>query len=259
MRRAIRRGWPTGALEVLRNPDNKRYLTKAEEGQLRGEIAHAYFIFGVDAKAIGEARHAIGVGKSDAWLGYWAGGLAAWRSGQYELAGKFFRSLVDLPKISAGRRRAAAFWAHRAELRTGSASKSVKYLTIAAQEIDSFYGVVAREALGQKITLSFDLPPYDNKFLPWLAARAGGQRLFALLQIGKTHLAERELRYLWMEMPEEFHHSAMRLAAKHGMAGLSFRIAEIIRKETDKSWYGAPIRIRHSKLILALMKRLYGQ
>ena len=76
---------PTGALDVLKDPDNKRYLTKAEEGQLRCEIAHAYFIFGVDAKVIREARHAIGVGKSDAGF-YWAGGLAAWRSGQHELA-----------------------------------------------------------------------------------------------------------------------------------------------------------------------------
>ena len=239
VRRAIRRGWPTGALDVLKNPGNKRFLTKAEEGQLRAEIAHAYFIFGVDAKAIREARYAIGLGKSDAWLGYWAGGLAAWRSGQHELAGQFFRSLVDLPKISSGRRSAAAFWAHRAELRAGSVSKSLEYLTISAQVVDSFYGAVAREALGQKVTLSFDLPPYDDRFLPWLSARPGGQRMFALLQIGKTHLAERELRYLWMEMPTEFHHSTMRLAAKHGMAGLSFRIAEIIRKETGKSWYGA--------------------
>ena len=84
-----------GALEVLKNPDNKRYLTKAEEGQLRSEIAHAYFIFGVDAKAIREARHAIGIGKSDAWLGYWAGGLAAWRSGQHELAGHLYPRITD--------------------------------------------------------------------------------------------------------------------------------------------------------------------
>ena len=239
VRRAIRRGWPSGALDVLKNPDNKRYLTKAEEGQLRAEIAHAYFIFGVDAKAIREARHAIGVGKSDAWLGYWAGGLAAWRSGQHDLAGQFFRSLVDLPNISPGRRSAAAFWAHRVELRTDSASKSIEYLTLAAQEVDSFYGVVAREALGQKATLSFDLPPFDAGLMPWLAERPAGQRLFALLQIGKTHLAERELRYLWMEMPDKFHLSAMRMAAEQGMAGLSFRIAEIIRKETGTHWYGA--------------------
>jgi len=239
VRRSIRRGWPTGALDVLKNPDNRRYLTKAEEGQLRSEIAHAYFIFGVDAKAIREARHAIGVGKSDASLGYWAGGLAAWRSAQYDLAGQFFRSLVDLPGVSPGRRSAAAFWAHRVELRAGNAAKSIEYLTIAAQEIDSFYGAVAREALGQKVALSFDLPLMHGRFIAWLAARPGGQRMFGLLQIGNTHSAERELRYLWMEMPDEFKLSAMRLAAEHGMAGLSFRIAEIIRKDTGKSWYGA--------------------
>ncbi len=239
VRRSIRRGWPTGALDVLKNPDNRRYLTKAEEGQLRSEIAHAYFIFGVDVKAIREARHAIGVGKSAASLGYWAGGLAAWRSAQYDLAGQFFRNLVDLPGVSPGRRSAAAFWAHRVELRAGNAAESVEYLTIAAQEIDSFYGAVAREALGQKIALSFDLPLMHGQFIEWLAARPGGQRMFGLLQIGNTHSAERELRYLWMEMPDEFKLSAMRLAAEHGMAGLSFRIAEIIRKDTGKSWYGA--------------------
>ncbi|MFL2844822.1 MAG: transglycosylase SLT domain-containing protein, partial [Candidatus Puniceispirillaceae bacterium] len=239
VRRSIRRGWPTGAHDVLKNPDNRRYLTKAEEGQLRSEIAHAYFIFGVDAKAIREARHAIGVGKSAASLGYWAGGLAAWRSAQYDLAGQFFRSLVDLPGVSPGRRSAAAFWAHRVELRAGNAAKSIDYLTIAAQEIDSFYGAVAREALGQKVVLSFDLPLMNGRFIAWLAARPGGQRMFGLLQIGNTHSAERELRYLWMEIPDEFKLSAMRLAAEQGMAGLSFRIAEIIRKDTGKSWYGA--------------------
>ena len=94
MRRSIRRGWPTGALNVLKSPDNRRYLTKAEEGQLRSEIAHAFFIFGVDAKAIREARHAIGVGKSASSLGYWAGGLAAWRNAQYDLAGNFSAALL---------------------------------------------------------------------------------------------------------------------------------------------------------------------
>ena len=239
VRRSISRGWPSGALDVLKNPDNRRYLTKAEEGRLRSEIAHAYFIFGVDAKAIREARNAIEVGKLEASLGYWAGGLASWRSGQYELAGQFFRSLVELPSVSPGRRSAAAFWAHRVELRAKNAKKSIDYLAIAAQEVDSFYGTVAREALGQKIDLSFDLPPMNSQFMPWLAARPGGQRLFGLLQIGNTHSAERELRYLWMEMPAQFKLSAMRFAAEQGMAGLSFRVAEIIRKETGKSWYGA--------------------
>ena len=36
IRRAIRRGWPSGALDIVNDPKNKRYLTAAEEGQLRG-------------------------------------------------------------------------------------------------------------------------------------------------------------------------------------------------------------------------------
>ena len=47
------------------------------------------------------------------------------------------------------------------------------------------------------------------------------------------------MRYLWMEMPENYKLEVMRFAAENGMAALSFRVAEIIRKETGVSWYGA--------------------
>ena len=204
IRRAIRRGWPSGALDIVNDPKNKRYLTAAEEGQLRGEIAHAYFIFGVDSKAIRQARYAIAIGRGHAQLAYWAGGLAAWRSGQIELAGQFFRTLADLPEANPGQRSAAAFWAHRVELRQGRPFESLRYLELSAREIDSFYGVVSRYALGQEVNISFDLPKIHDAFFAWLAKRPGGKRMFALLQIGETHAAERELRYLWMEMPEEY-------------------------------------------------------
>jgi soluble lytic murein transglycosylase len=239
LRRAIRRGWPTGALQILDKADNRRYLTKDEEGQLRGEVAHAYFIFGVDSKAIRQARHAIANAREHADLAYWAGGLAAWRSGQIDLAGSFFRDLTELSDVSPGRRSAAAFWAHRVEMRQGRPIEAVRYLELAAREIDSFYGVVARHALGQKINVSFELPELEDGFYSWLSARPGGQRLFALLQVGETHAAEREMRYLWMEMPEQYRLQVMRFAAENGMAGLAFRVAEIVRKDTGVSWYGA--------------------
>jgi soluble lytic murein transglycosylase len=239
IRRAIRRGWPSGALEIVSDAGNKRYLTAAEEGQLRGEIAHAYFIFGVDSKAIRQARYAIAIGREHAQLAYWAGGLAAWRSGQIDLAGQFFRSLANLPEVDPGQRSAAAYWAHRIELRQGRPRESVRYLEVAAREIDSFYGVVARHALGQQINISFELPAIEPGFYDWLASRPGGKRVFALLQIGETHAAERELRYLWMEMPDQYRLGVMQFANDQGMAGLAFRVAEIIRKDSGVSWYGA--------------------
>jgi soluble lytic murein transglycosylase-like protein len=124
-------------------------------------------------------------------------------------------------------------------MRQGDFQSATKYLQIAARELDSFYGVIARKALGQNMDISFDLPPEDSGFMGWLSSQKGGQRVLALLQIGRPHDASRELRYLWMNMPDRFKPSVMRFAALHNMPGLSFRVGEIIRKNGGKSWYGA--------------------
>ena len=239
VRRSIRRGWPTGALEVIENERNRRYLTKQEEAQLRGEIAHAYFIFGVDHKAIRQARHGIGIGRAGAHMAYWSGGLAAWRSGNIELAGSFFRTLADEEDVFGDLRAAAAFWAYRSEMRAGRPDEAIRYLQVASGKLHSFYGVIARHVLGQEFELSFELPSYDDGFIEWLSARPGGQRLFALLQIGRQNDAERELRYLWEEMPTDMQESALRFAIDNGMAGLAYRAGELLRKNSGKTWLGA--------------------
>ena len=77
----------------------KRYLTAAEEGRLRGEIAHAYFILALTK------GHSSGALCYCYWASaraacYWAGGLAAWRSGQIDLAGQFSEhSLIYLKLV----------------------------------------------------------------------------------------------------------------------------------------------------------------
>ena len=173
VRRAIRRGWPTGALQVVDDPKNRRYLTKVEEAQLRGEIAHAYFIFGLDQKAIREARYAIGAGRDSAFMGYWAGGLAAWRSGQYDLAGHFFISLAEQESVFDELRSAAAFWAQRVALRQGTPEEAARFLDLSASVQHGFYGVIARQASGQQIDISFNLPARDPAFPTWLGEQNG--------------------------------------------------------------------------------------
>ncbi len=239
VRRSIRRGWPSGALEVVNNKRNRRYLTKAEEGQLRGEIAHAYFIFGLDDKAIRQARAAIGVGRDEAAMGYWSAGLASWRSGQIDLSGQYFRTLAELPDAYANLRSAAGFWAYRVEMRQGRPASALKYLEIAAAELNSFYGVLARQVLGQTYPISFDQPPRDENLVRWLAERPGGQRIFALMQIGRFHDAERELRYLWKEMPDRMRQATLRFAMDNGMAGFTYRAGELLRRDSGKTWYSA--------------------
>lgn len=239
IRRAIRRGHPSGALEMINNKSNLRYLTATEEAHLRGEIAHAYFIFGVDDKAVRTARQAIAKDTEEAFMGYWAGGLAAWRAERYELAGSFFRALADLKAAPDVLRAGASFWAHRASMLSGAPAEATKYLSIAAQYPETFYGVMAIKASGQRYEIDFTLPEISTEFRAWLTAQKGGQRALALLQVGNWTRAARELRYLVEEMPPVFKRDLISFATQHHMPGLAFRLADLHQRESGERIYAA--------------------
>ena len=239
IRRAIRRGHPSGALEMINNKSNLRYLTATEEAHLRGEIAHAYFIFGVDDKAVRTARQAIAKDTEEAFMGYWAGGLAAWRAERYELAGSFFRALADLKAAPDVLRTGASFWAHRASMLSGAPAEATKYLSIAAQYPETFYGVMAIKASGQRYEIDFTLPEISTEFRAWLTAQKGGQRALALLQVGNWTRAARELRYLVEEMPPVFKRDLISFSTQHHMPGLAFRLADLHQRESGERIYAA--------------------
>ena len=239
IRRAIRRGHPSGALEMVNNKSNLRYLTATEEAHLRGEIAHAYFIFGVDDKAVRTARQAIAKDTEEAFMGYWAGGLAAWRAERYELAGSFFRALADLKAAPDVLRTGASFWAHRASMLSGAPAEATKYLSIAAQYPETFYGVMAIKASGQRYEIDFTLPEISTEFRAWLTAQKGGQRALALLQVGNWTRAARELRYLVEEMPPVFKRDLISFSTQHHMPGLAFRLADLHQRESGERIYAA--------------------
>ena len=239
IRRSIRRGHPSGALEYLNKKSSLRYLTKLEEGHLRGEIAHAYFIFGVDDKAIRQARYAIAKAGDSAWMGMWAGGLAAWRSKQFELADVFFHSLADNKDAPDMLQAGAAFWTYRLSMRASDPVRAMHYLNIAAHHHDSFYGVLALQTTGQVKPLDFKLPEYNAEFIPWLTSRRGGRRALALLEIGNWTEAEREMRYLHEECPANLRPSMITFAAHNHMPSLAFRLADLHQRETGKAYYAA--------------------
>jgi soluble lytic murein transglycosylase-like protein len=267
IRRNIRRGRPMGGLGLL-TKSNLRHLTKYEEAVLRADIAHGFFIYGKDQRAIAQAEKSINIAGMRVPQAYWTAGIAAWRSGDIDHALDLFRSLAKSKDASATLIASSAFWASRGELRQGNAEASFDFLALAARHQDTFYGILAAEALGQDVNLDFDLPAVSPRFIDWLMARPGGQRMFALLQVGETYHASREMRYLWEEMNNSQHVEAMTLAARSHMAGLSFRAADIIRQRGSGYYYGGlypvpdfktadPIRIDQA-LLLAVMRQESG-
>ena len=271
VRRKIRSGYPTGGVKILANVSNRRYLTKMEEAVLRVDIAHGYFIYGKNADAIKQAERALdlvvasGTSADALPRAYWVAGIAAWRAGDMTLASEYMHRLADADPDDHGLASAGAFWASRADLRSGKANQSINYLAQAARYQDTFYGMLAAEALGQDITLDFSLPRLDARYIDWLNARPGGRRAFALLQVGETYHASREFRYLWEEHRAVDKPKLMALAAETHMAGLAFRTAGIIHEESGQSWYGGlypipdfrtdlPLRVDQS-LLLAIMRQ----
>ena len=227
---------PTNANNFLNESKNLRYLTPTEESHLRGEIAHAYFIYGLDDKAILTARQAIGKSPQNAYMAYWSAGLAYYRSYQYELSGIHFRALADMEEAPDLLRSGAAFWAYRLSLHFNDPATSVIYLNIAKNFTKTFYGMMALQISGQKISINFQEPQISDKFIPWLINTRGGRRTLALLQIGDWTRASRELRYLYEQAPFERKRDMMMFAVTHNMPGLAFRLADLHLKLTGEAF-----------------------
>ena len=267
VRKRILSGWPTGAKDHLTQA-NLKFLTAYEEAVLRADIAHGYFIYGVDRKAISQAKQAIAKAGASVPKAYWAAGLASWRRGDIPAATSFFRALAENPEAPAHLVSGAGFWASRGSLREGAADDSFRYLEIAAGHQDTFYGTLSAEALGQDINLDFSLPELRPDFLRWLNSQPAGRRAFGLLQTGETYHASRELRTLWEGMTQEQQTQTMVLATHTHMAGLAFRTATILSHERDMDFYAglypvpdfeaeAPLRIDHA-LLLSVMRQESG-
>ena len=266
-RKHVRSGFPTGARRLLTS-ENLKYFTAYEEAVLRADIAHGYFIYGKDGEAISQATKAISKAGKSVPQAYWTAGIAAWRKGNVPEAVEYMRQLTEIDNAPARLLSGAGFWASRGALRAGETDKSFRYLEIAARHQDTFYGVLAAEALGQDITLDFSLPELKPGYIQWLYSQPAGRRAFGLLQVGETYHASRELRTLWDEMTVDQQTQTMVLATQTHMAGLAFRTADILRQEQGLEFFAglypipdfetsAPLRVDHG-LLLAVMRQESG-
>ena len=133
-------------------------------------------------------------------------------------------------------RAGAAFWAHRTAMRFGQPLQADSYMNIAATYPETFYGVMAVQAAGQRYEIDFSLPAITDDFRVWLAAQKGGQRALALLQVGNWTRAARELRYLVEEMPPAFKPDLITFATRNYMPGLAFRLVDLHQRDTGEQF-----------------------
>lgn len=177
------------AQALLESTDN---LSPDAQIEWQQRVAWIYFLQGDDTNARAMAAKAR-LGSSD-WgvQGEWVGALAAWRQNDCDAAGKGFVQVAA--RASDVELRAAGFyWASRADMKCGRPDLVEGRLKNAAQLDETFYGMLARQALGikDKPRLSDDLMLAD-----WdkLQNRPNVRVAAALVEIGEAGLADDVLR-----------------------------------------------------------------
>ncbi|MEO7635015.1 MAG: lytic transglycosylase domain-containing protein, partial [Sphingomicrobium sp.] len=191
---------------------------RAEAGQ---RVAWAYYVLGQDAEArrVAETWRA---GATGEWVGQsaWISALASWRQSDCEAASRAFR---EVAATSQQRELAAGgyYWAARSEQMCRRPRAVAPLLKAAAQNPESFYGLLARETLGMDTRLQANSRPSAVS----VAAVPNVRRAIALATIGERGLAEQLLRHQARICRPSEHQALIEVAKQLELSGAQFWLA----------------------------------
>lgn len=192
-------------------------LTPEALTEWRQKVAWMYYTLGRDADARRVAALAQAGSGEFAPLADWVQGLAAFRQKDCAAAQTAFAAVAqrasDTEKRSAG-----LYWASRADMACGRPDLVGQRLKIAAQHGETFYGLLARQALGIK-----DAPSKAEKFVAadWraLERRPNVRVAAALVEVGEDDLAAAVIRQQAKIGDAGEHASLTRLSGRLGLPG----------------------------------------
>lgn len=192
-------------------------LTPEALTEWRQKVAWIYYTVGRDADARRVAALAqAGVGEF-APVADWVQGLAAWR--QKDCAGAQTAFAASAQRSGDVERRSAGlYWASRADMACGRPDLVGQRLKVAAQHGETFYGLLARQALGMK-----EAPSKAEQFVAgdWkvLEHRPNVRVAAALAEIGEDDLAGDVIKQQARIGDAREHASLTRLSGRLGLPG----------------------------------------
>ena len=197
--------------------DSTQGLSPEALTEWQQKVAWIYYLQGDDNNArTMAAKAAMGVGD---WAiqGDWVGALAAWRQKDCTMAGSGFERVAgragDIELRAAG-----LYWAARADMVCVRPDRIEGRLKSAAQYKETFYGLLARQALGIR-----DAAPKPDGYVAadWqaLGNRPNVRVAAALVEIGETSLADEVIRQEAKLGSASGYGSLVRLAATFNLPG----------------------------------------
>lgn len=204
-------------------------LDPSQAGLLRAQIARGLFLRNRDAEALAAAQ--AGIRRNGAEVGelHWIAGLSAWRLGRHDVAKQHFEATARAPVATSARRAAGAYWSARAALRTRDHRAYIPWLTEAARDQRSLYGLLARRNLGLPGGFAWERDVLGEAEAALIMAHPAGLRALALLQVGERARAESELVAMGEAAASDaaLARALLVIASQAGMSETAMRLASL--------------------------------
>ena len=230
MRHRIRRGWPTGARQVLTSKAHLGLASEAQYDAYQARIAWSYYLHNKDELAFELASASAERSRQFVPDADWTAGLSAWRLGRLEAAVGHFAKLAQSPVASPWLLTSGAYWAARGELRLRRPQHVSYWLTLAADDPRTFYGLLATRALGLEPDLDWRSTVLTEDHLAVLNKSQAVRRARALAEVGQGVRAEREIRALWPRASSALARAILPLAERLGLAAVQIALGTELRK-----------------------------
>lgn len=167
---------------------------------------------------------------------HWQIGLDAWRKGDMARAAKEFEKTATAEDSTPWTVSGAAYWAARAHLKARHPELVSQWLKIAAEQPRTFYGQIARRALGMESAFDWSVRPLTAIEANQLEKSKTGARALALLQVGKLRLAEDEMQALLAQAGPDLAGALVSVSQLANLPSLALKLGTMI-----ESQYGTTI------------------
>lgn len=162
---------------------------------------------------------------------HWQAGIDAWKAGNMKRAAAEFEKAAKAEDVTPWTVSGAAYWAARAHLKSRHPELVSQWLKVAAEHPRTFYGQLARRALGMESAFDWSVRPLTESEATQLEKSKIGARALALLQVGKLRMAEDEMQILLAEAGPDLAGALVSVSQLANLPSLSLKLGTMIEAQ----------------------------
>jgi len=229
--RYIKNDAPSNAEDVLNNISDD--ISDGFRTEMQQRIAWSYYIENDNVNALRLSNIASKSAGEWAVQARWVEGLSNWRLGNYSNALTAFDHVAKFAH-NADLRSAGYYWASRAAVASKHPELSQSRLQLSAHYQETFYGLLAREALGMTVK-TVTKTQLDKAAWKKLRSKENVQIALSLSELDRRSLAKETIQFQARIADSNIHNELGALASKIGLPETQLWLAQYSPSNTNTS------------------------